>query len=145
MERAKIELTDEMVEELSKRFTFPVDHSIIFTFMISHMDYDDCEHLIGMINNLFGDLKINSVWNANDIESYRMLLLQTLTHMAVIGKLSRKHEELIEAIYPGGVKSFFETIDKLRDLRQDLETRVKNAEEEQERSIKFEINGKGEC
>lgn len=145
MERAKVELTDEMLEELSKRFTFPVDHSIIFTFMISSMDYDDCDHLIGMINNFFGDLKTESVWNVNDIESYRMLLLQTLTHMAVIGKLSRKHEELVEAIYPGGVKSFFETVDKLREFRQDLNTFVKNTEEEQERSIKFEINGKGEC
>lgn len=145
MERAKVELTDEMVEELSKRFTFPVDHSIIFTFMISSMDYDDCDHLIGMINNLFGDLKTESVWNINDIESYRMLLLQTLTHMAVIGKLSHKHEELVEAIYPRGVKSFFETVDKLREFRQDLNTFVKNTEEEQERSIKFEINGKGEC
>lgn len=145
MERAKIELTDEMLEELSKRFTFPVDHSVIFTFMVSNMDYDDCDRLIGMINNLFSDLKIESVWNANDIESYRMLLLQILTHMAVIGKLSRKHEELIETIYPGGVRSFFETVDKLRELRQDLDAFVKNTEEEQERSIKFEINGKGEC
>lgn len=145
MERAKVELTDEMVEELSKRFTFPVDHSIIFTFMISNMDYDDCDHLIGMINNLFSDLKTESVWNVNDIESYRMLLLQTLTHMAVIGKLSHKHEELVKTIYPGGVKSFFETVDKLREFRQDLNTFVKNTEEGQEHSIKFEINGKGEC
>ena len=145
MERAKVELTDEMLEELSKRFTFPVDHSIIFTFMVSNMNYDDCDHLIGMINNLFSDLKTESVWNVNDIESYRMLLLQTLTHMAVIGKLSRKHEELVEAIYPGGVKPFFKTVDKLRGFRQDLDTFVKNTEEGQERSIKFEINGKGEC
>lgn len=145
MERAKIELTDEMLEELSKRFTFPVDHSMIFTFMVSNMDFEDCDHLIGMINNLFKDLKTDSVWSVNDIESYRMLLLQTLTHMAVIGKLSRKHEELVEAIYPGGVKTFFETVDKLREFRQEVDTLVKNTKEEQERSIKFEINGKGEC
>lgn len=145
MERAKVELTDEMLEELSKRFTFPVDHSIIFTFMVSNMDYDDCDHLIGMINNLFSDLKTESVWNVNDIESYRMLLLQTLTHMAIIGKLSRKHEELVETIYPGGVKSFFETVDELREFRQNMDTFVKNVEEERERPIKFEMNRKGEC
>lgn len=145
MERAKIELTDEMLEELSKRFTFPVDHNIVFTFMVSRMDYDDCDHLIGMINNLFNDLKTESVWNANDIESYRMLLLQILTHMAVIGELARKHKELVEAICPGGLERFYGMVDKLREFRQNLDVFVKNVEEEQEHPIKFEMNGKGEC
>lgn len=145
MERAKIELTDEMLKELSKRFTFPTDHNIVFTFMISKMDYDDCDRLIGMINKLFNDLKTESVWNANDIESYRILLLQILTHMSVIGELARKHEELVEAIYPGGLEKFYRATDELRKFRQELDAFVENMGEEQERPIKFEMNGKGEC